>query len=305
MKREWTKIEFSKERPFGKRMGATFMFFRENSGQMLRLSIGFLLPTVLLMTLFFTWAQSQLFKFTQVGYITPSALGAFTLYAACALLLYMLVPSFAMALLQLYNKREERLRGVTFGEVMDAMKPNFIKMSCLMPFIIVLCGLMLILEFKTSLPLYLIVISVFYLGIGVPLALLLPVYMIERISLWKALARSFKLGYQHWGSTFVFLLVLGLIGGGVALLFAFPWLVTTYVESAFYASSSNFQIPFIYQIVIFLFSLFMICGQIISSIFFLIGLCYQYAHTISFRQKVLVVDDVDKALDSFDVLRDE
>jgi hypothetical protein len=305
MKCEQTKIEFSKERPFVKRMGVVVMFFRENVGQILHLSMGFLLPTVLLMTLFFTWAQAQLLKLSQVGYITPTALDSFALFTACVHVLYMLVPSFSIALLQLYNKREERLRGITFGEVMMAIKPNFIKMACLMPFVIIIYCLMSVLFVKVPSLVFLSITLVLFLGIGVPLALLIPIYMIDKISLWKAIARCFNLGYKHWGSTFVFSLVLSLIGGGISLLFAFPWLVANYVEATFYASSSTFDIPFIYQAIIFLFAFFAIVGLILSSMFVLIGTSYQYSHIISFKQKILVVDDIDKAIDSFNVFREE
>ena len=81
--------------------------------------------------------------------------------------------------------------------------------------------------------------------------------------------------------------------------------MSIYVEAAFFASSTTFEVPFIYQIIIYLFSLLMVFGLVFSSIFILIGMAYQYAHTTLYRKKIYIVDDIDKAEESFKVLRDK
>lgn len=305
MKREWTKIELKKERPFNKRMGATLLFMRENLATILRLSASFLLPTVLLFTFFFTWSTSHLFRLLTVGYITPSALGAFALLLASTILLILLVPALSYSLLQLYNERDERLKGIHFGEVMSQLKGNFTKIACILPYLIILISLFILLKIKTSSIVAIIASIVFLLGIGAPLLLLMPIYTIEKSSLFKSFKRSLSLGYRHWGSTLLFWFVLKLLGACILLFFAFPWIMSIYVEAAFFASSTTFEVPFIYQIIIYLFSLLMVFGLVFSSIFILIGMAYQYAHTTLYRKKIYIVDDIDKAEESFKVLRDK
>ncbi len=305
MKREWTKIEFEKERPFSKRMGATLLFMRENLATILRLSASFLLPTALLFTLFFTWSTSHLFRYLTIGYITPSALGAFALLLASAILLILLVPSFSYSLLQLYNERDERLKGIHFGEVMSRLKSNFTKIACLLPYLIMLIFLFILLKIKVSSGIATITFIIFLLGIGAPLLLLMPIYTIGKSSLFKSFKRSLNLGYKHWGSTLLFWFVLKLLGACILLLFAFPWIMSIYVEAAFFASSTTFEVPFLYQIIIYLFSLLMVFGLVISSIFILIGMAYQYAHAASYKKKIFIVDDIDKAEESFKILRDK
>lgn len=305
MKREWTKIEFEKERPFSKRMGATLLFMRENLATILRLSVSYLLPTILLFTLFFTWSTSHLFRLLTVGYITPSALGAFALLLASAILLILLVPSFSYSLLQLYNERDERLKGIHFNEVMTHLKGNFTKIACLLPYLVILIFLFILLKIKISSAVAIITSIVFMLGIGIPLLLLMPIYTIEKLSLFKSFKRSLSLGYKHWGSTLLFWFVLKLLGACILLFFAFPWIMSIYVEAAFFASSTTFEVPFVYQAIIYLFSLLMVFGLVISSIFILIGIAYQYAHATSHREKVVVVDDIDKVEESFKILRDK
>jgi hypothetical protein len=199
MKREWTKIEFEKERPFSKRMGATLLFMRENMATILRLSASFLLPTALLFTLFFTWSTSHLFRYLTIGYITPSALGAFALLLASAILLILLVPSFSYSLLQLYNERDERLKGIHFGEVMSRLKSNFAKIACLLPYLIMLIFLFILLKIKVSSGIATITFIIFLLGIGAPLLLLMPIYTIEKIIIIQIFQTFFKFRIQALG----------------------------------------------------------------------------------------------------------
>lgn len=305
MKREWTKIEFIKERPFGKRMGATFLFLRENAAVLLRLSAGFLLPLVVIASLLCSYVMSSIFKMSVVGYLTPSALAIFALSSACALLLVLLVPSFSYSLMLLYNERDEQLRNIRFGDVLQAMKRPFIKMSCLLPFLLIIYFLFFLLQLKTSALVASISFLILFLAVGIPLLLLLPAYLLSHDSLIKSVLHSFKIGYPSWISTFSFWLTLKLIGGFVALFFAFPWIVTTYVEKAFFASSTTFDIPFTYQLIIILFSFLMIAGVILSIIFLQIGMAYQYAHAVSTKQQVLVVDDIEKVEESFKIVRED
>jgi hypothetical protein len=292
MKREWTKIEFLRERPFGKRMGAPFSFIAENAGILLRLSVGFLLPTLLLASGFISWGIAHLLKFSTIGYITPSALIAFALALASILLLTLLVPSFSYTLLKLYNQRDTRLKGVNFGDVMQAMKPVFIKMSYLLFFFLLIGFLSFLFQIKVAAWVSTIVFIMIFLGIGVPLFLLTPAYLLDEEPLWKSLTRSFRQGYPHWLSTLSFWFVLKLISGCFTLLIGLPWIVTTYIEQTFFASSANFDIPFLYQSIIFLFTLLMLAGTVISSLFVQIGMAYQYAHTSMNRPQLIVVDDI-------------
>lgn len=305
MAQEWKKIEFFKERPFGKRMGAALLFFRENAGTILRLSAGFLLPIILFFALFFTWSTSHLYKMFEVGYFTPSSLAAFTLCLASVILLMLLIPSFSFALLQLYNKRENRLKGIQFGEVMQAMKPNFIRMARVLPFLIVFAFLLFLLKVKVSLAVASLVFVVTFLGIGVPLLLFIPIYLIEGKSMWTALKQTFHFGYKYWMSIFIFRLVLGVLAFLVALFFAFPWIVTTYVELAFFSSAVTFEIPFVYSLLFYLFSVLMAFGLMLSSSFIFIGMSYQYAHVSSYKGTVFIVDDIEKAEQSFKILHED
>lgn len=304
MKKEYDQIEFYKERSFASRLSATFAFIGENWKCILYFSLFFLLPVTLIFTWFFSQAFGQLFMTAEKGYFTPHSLGMFIGMSLFGLLLYLTIPSFYFALLQLYNKRENRLRHVKVGELSDKLKHNFVRLAWLTVFIIIIAFLIFWLALKIASPIWIGVIGVILgFSLGVPLLLLMPVYLMEDIPLRKAFVRSLRLGYKTWGGVLGMYVITNVIAGFINLLFAFPWLILTYVVSSFYATSETFVVPQTYQILIYFISLLMLSGSILSSILIYLGLAYQYAHASLIKKNIKFVDNLDEAEQSFSVVR--
>jgi hypothetical protein len=305
MSEKWNKILIHKERPFAARLGATFSFIKENWKYIGRYALLILLPVTLLFSFFFVLFIEQFFKVKVLDYLTPSAIGISIGFFFSALLLMLIIPPFYISFIQLYDEREEGLKGIKFRDFAKVLNRNFVRMAWLIICAVLILSLLSWLAIKTSLLLLIIVGILLFFFVVVPLFLLIPIYFIEGGNLLKAFKRSFKLGYKNWGGTLGIWLVLKIIGSMITTLFAFPWLILTYVESVFYSESSTLSISFSYQLMIFIFSLIMICGSILASLPLHIGMTYQYGHVSMHKKDILVVDNVEKAIESFKIVRDD
>jgi hypothetical protein len=305
MSKEWKRIEFYKERSFGERLGAAFSFVRENWKPIGRYSLIVLSLPILLFSLFLALLIGQSFSFFARGYLTPSSFGILIGFFLFAILFAMTVPSLIIAFLQLYNEREERLKGIRLADVMKMLKGNFLRMTAVMVLLIIVCIFFAWMAVKVGQLFAWIVALLAFFTVGVPLLLLLPIYFIEKKGFFKAIGRSFSLGYKTWGSTFGIGIVLKLIDDFISSFFAFPWLILTYVEYTFFSESDTFTISAGYEVLIFFLTLLMIVGSVIAALPLHLGLCYQYAHAATHKDERLVVDDVDTAAQSFKIVREE
>lgn len=303
-KKVWNRIVLMQERSFGQRLGVAFSFIAENKAVIIRYATLILLPVLIVFSLFFSQIHGQGMKVSVVHYLTPSFIGLAMGFGMFALLVAIAVPSFFYTLLDLYNKREDRLSGVTFSVVLHAMGRKFLRMVWVVLFLSIMLFLIWMAVMAVGSRMAGIAIGIiFFLALGVPLYLLLPVYLLEDIPLYKAVCRAFRLGYRSWGSTLGMELVLKIIEGGIALLFAFPYIILSLVNFTYYSSSDISSVPFGYQVLYFFLALVMLSGSVLASIPFYYGMAYQYAHASLHRTTVIVVDDIDKAEQSFDILR--
>ena len=92
------------------------------------------------------------------------------------------------------------------------------------------------------------------------LSLMAPVIIIERKSMGDSFTRSFSLITDKWWSTFVLLLVTGLISGFMGYMFAIPQVIFTFLITFNSVSENPTALPLWYEV-----------GLILSSMFYMIG----------------------------------
>lgn len=299
------KIEIYKERSFGKRLSATLAFLHVNARPILHYSLLFLLPIVLIYNFFFCVSTGQVFKSLEVSYLTPTSFWVMVGWLLFGLLLVLGAYSFFFTLIRLYQDREDGLKSITFDVILKQVKKFFVKMAVVLFWGIVIAFCFLACWHWWGTAATVVIAVLFFFAVLVPLSIILPVYCMEDKSLWKTLGRSFRLGYQHYGSIFSMGLLLTFDMVVLSLFFAFPYLIFLSIESTFFNSSDTFDIPLIYQIFDYIFSLLMVAGIVLSSLVVHVGMTYQYGHASTHKNHQLVVDDVDKTIESFKVLRED
>lgn len=302
---ESEKIEIYKERSFGGRLSATLAFLRGNSKPIIRYSLIFLLPIVLIYNFLFCISTGQVLKSLEVSYLTSTAFWLLIGWLMFGMLLFLSSFSFFFALIKLYHERPEGLDGIRFGDIYKVVRVNFMKMSFILLYVIIISFMIFSLNILFGSMITLIVCAISFFVLGIPWLYIVPVYLMEKISIWKAAAKSLQLGYKSYGGVLGmgFLLFFDLIV--LSLFFAFPYLIFLSVESTFFNSSDTFAVPVSYQIFDYLFSLLMVSGSVISMIILHVGMTYQYGHASVHKDNKMVVDNIDQAMESFKVIRED
>ena len=128
-----------------------------------------------------------------------------------------------------------------------------------------------------------------------PLALLMPAYMLEKQSFFKTLASSYRMGFITWGGVFAVLLVMAIIAGLIQLAASAPWYIVTMVEYVFSlsenAATESASVGF--NILSGFMALFLFFGQAIGLLFIYSGMGYQFGHASVKSQEIKVTDQID------------
>ena len=304
------RISIYQQRDFGAKVTATFQFIRENWKPLLKYVTAFTLPVSIVQS-FCMNMYIQSGALDLVGTVDTSAgsLVAVGIYYAltmlCSVVGALVLYSLFYAMLAAYDRREERLRGITWKE----LSPDFFHFLrrgfalVLFTMLIVFAYVAVTVILVVATPATLIVTLPVLFVCMIPLALFYPAYMLDDKSsgIVAAFYWSMRNGFRFWGSTFLVVFVcylLASIAGGVC---SVPWyiiyifnLITAMPESGL----DSMQGSTLLSVLQFLFGIIMLCGTYLASVVVLLGLTYQYGHI---REKVDAVT-VDKDIENFDRL---
>ncbi|KAA6316173.1 hypothetical protein EZS27_033482, partial [termite gut metagenome] len=198
MNQQNSKIVFYTQRSFSKKISATFDFLEENWKVVLKYTTFLILPVSILQALTFNKVLEELFKMQAMqkagedpweifkGMIFKADFIAnYGLMLLCAVVGSILFASLLYAIMQVYNEREEGLKGITFSVLKNRIIKNAERFLYIFLFslgiTIVACVILFCLTLITPVTLFLTIPLV--LVCAVPLALFTPVYMFEDISI--------------------------------------------------------------------------------------------------------------------------
>ena len=301
---EKAKIELYQVRSFGDKLNATFGFLSENAKVVLKYLTYFLLPLSLVQAVAMSGYFSSITALGEARFDqTNDSLVKMVVSLGVTMLLYcigtLLLVIVLYALMRLYRDREERLQNLTWVE----LRPMFVTL-------LVRCLKLLVFSFVVSVAVGLLMFMligiypalVFLLWlvlvvVGIPLALVYPVYMFEDdISFFGAVAKALRLGFATWRGILGVLFVLGFLAAFVSGMVSLPWSVLATmkvllgageVENAFVNSVGFGFLTYLAGVI----QAFV--GYLTYSLPIL-GLAYQYGHASEKVDHVTVESDIDR-----------
>lgn len=301
------KIAMYAKRSFGDKLNATFDFIKENWKPLLKLTTYLILPLCLVQALSLNYIMGGASDMTNLSntanvFEAFYAMGSmFFLQYIAYMFLYLigtvLLTSLIYALMQAYNEREERLEGITLGVLKPLLFRNIKRLFLAMiaGFVLMMVVLIIVGFMAGALPFTLILTIPFLIAFSVRLALFIPTYLFENITLIDAFKKTLRLGYATWGGIFLILIVMGLISGVLQGVTMMPWYIATMVKVLFAMSDTESvaTVSVGYSFILYLLGIIQVFGIYLSMIFTHIGLAYQYGHASEVVDSVMVENDID------------
>lgn len=294
-----TKIALYVQRSFGDKLTAAFTFFNENWKLLIKYCAYFLLPVCILQALFmnkFMGIISEISTFNDE--VNISFLISYGLLIFFSVLGGFILCSLVYALVIIYNEREERLQGLTMAELKPVlfrcMGRLFIMglfITGITLFVVAIVGILVAASPWTLLLTIPLLIICF-----IPLALFIPIYLLEKIDIWSAFIKSLRLGFATWGGVFGISFVMGFIANMLQGVASIPWYIMFMIGIVMSngevqeAMSNSIGTSFLFYI----FGVVMCFGAYISMTFPILGIIYQYGHASEKMEYISVVDDIEK-----------
>ena len=304
------KINIYQQRDFGAKITAVFEFIRENWKPLLKYIVAFTLPVSIVQSFCMNmYMQSSVFDALETVDTSTGTLMATGVYYGltliCSMVGALVAYSLFYAMLAAYDRREERLRGITWKELSPDffrfLRRGFVLMLFLCVILIGYCVVTAMLTFIVSF--FWIPALVFMLACCVPLVVVYPAYLLDDSgrSLWDTFTWSMRQGFRFWGSTFLVMLVCYLLTSIVGGVCAVPWYgiyIARLIVGVSACGGAILDNSVLLNVLQFLLGVIMLCGTYVSSIVVMLGMTYQYGHI---REKVDAVT-VDKDINNFDQL---
>ena len=299
------KVPFYARRSFGEKMNATIDFLKDAWKPLLKFTTYLVLPLCLLQALSLNRMMTNtmaLSTLQETGMYNENVLSASHIASQFLFLtLYfigsMLVTSLVYACMQVYNSRENGLKGVTFKELTPHLFRNMKRFVLAFLFLLAVttgfCIIMVLLAFIH--PIIMVIATIGFIVCVLPLALFIPIYLFEDIGVIAALKKTFRMGFATWGGTFAILFIMGIIAGVLQGACSTPWYVLFMIKQLFAASDmgSVGDTSVVYNFSLYILGILQSYGTYIAMFFTMIGLAYQYAHASEKVDSVSIESDID------------
>lgn len=305
------KIQLYERRAFGDKISAVFSFLRENFKVIFKLYSLFFIPLCIIMALLLNGIFNSMGeKMTGSGsQIDPAALwGDFGFLASyigemlMALLGGWILYSLIISLMQVYQERENGLKGIVFADIKEKFFANLRKVLVVSVAIVVLMSVYWAIAglIAVPLPATLVLTIPLFIVCLIPLFLIYPAYTlgIGEKGIWKSVVWSFRNGIRCWGGTCILLIVCGLLSNIIVGIFAIPWYIVYMAAILSPDSGAGFSLSGGMAVLSFLFGWLMCFGQFLASMIPLLGVVFQYGHMRERAENVTV----DQEVQNFDKL---
>ncbi|MFV0545789.1 MAG: hypothetical protein ACK5ND_06255 [Bacteroides sp.] len=300
------RITLYERRSFGNKLNASFDFIKENWKPLFKFSTYLLLPLSLIQGLSLNGLIGGM---TNLGALENSdaiaglgSLGVtFLLHYSLYILLFIIgnigLSALVLALVKSYNEREDRLLNITLKELKPLLLYNAkrVFLAGLAAFI-VLSVVLFVVALFAAISVYTMILTLpCFIACLVPLLLLTPIYVLEKISLGDAVFKAYRLGFPTWGGIFLIALVMGIIANVLQGVFTAPWYIAFLVKY-FFMMSDAANVATVspwYAFMLYVFAVIQVFGTYLSMIFCPIGVVYQYGHASEVVDSVKVEEDID------------
>lgn len=313
------KIPLFQVRTFGDKFTATFDFIAQNWRVVLRYVLYLLLPLCLLLPLglntFVSGAAGTAF---QEGDIDNSKIASwmvsYAVTVVCYLVCGILVTALSIGLMNLYQKRDNGLQGLTWTELRPVLlhgckRTVILGLAMMVVFFLVIMLVATVASiFDTTALLLLLVVACF---LGLPLMLATPVYLFEDdTTLFESFRRAYILGWPTYWSMLGFLLVVGLVCQFISGITTMPWYFMTIVKTALSIRGEDTGVTtsVYYTFGQYLLGVLQAAGAFLCAVIGYVALMFQYGHARETVEGTSVEGDIERfddignndALDEFD-----
>lgn len=313
MNTERPLIKLYRKRTFGEKLSDTFDFISENFRTLMKYITYLILPVALVQTFcmnnFMTGYMSSISMMTtgsggaDIARMLPwlTSMGSYLLVQYVAIIL---VYAIVYTMMQFYEQRPDRLKGITFAE----LRPGVIKKSLrelvlLITSVMLIVVLVLIVALMIAISPIMILPAIIVAIVALPLIVLVhPIYLFEDTGIVSAYAKSVRLGWKTWAGIVGVIIVLYIISSILSGLVSTPWYIMVVVKNVFTAqgNTAGFVSSFGYTAIQYLLGVVScFCSSCVMALI-TIGCAYQYGHACDKIDGV----GVDQDIENFETLND-
>jgi len=285
-------------------MNATFDFIRQNWKVLFKYTFYLIMPVCLVQTYGTNTFIATMIK-RDLDNVIMEFLTSYGVMILCMFIGSALISSLVYALMKSYAELETGLNGIVLADFKNILIIDFWRIVRLMLFILFIyvaaVGLTILLATTISMSSLFLTIPIIIalLCCLIVIAMILPVYLFEKISLMQAFRKAWKLGIATFGGMLGLIIVLSLISSVIQSVTMMPWYIMVVIRGVFMTVSETSAFNSVwYRFFVFIFGLVQSYGMYLSSIIGLVGLAFQYFHA---REKVEGVT-IESNIDNFNTL---
>lgn len=298
------KINFYQKRTFGENITVTFDFLKETWKPLLKLCLYVMLPFSIIQGILinnFYGSALGLAKFAPTTVqslegISPSVIINYVLIIFISWIGVSFLTAIVYSVMQKYQNSDP-----SEEYSLSDVKPDlisYIKQCLILTFFLVILGTGYVFiagSLSVLSPFLLIVIIPGTIALIVPLSLIYPAYIFgEESGTTVALKNSFRLGFSTWGSLFLLLLVLSLIGGIISTITSLPWSMVAVIKSILALKDPSAVTNSVgADILTYVLAVVQTFGAYVSEIFVLVGVAFHYFSVSEAKDSVSVSNDID------------
>ncbi len=278
MQQPSTQIEFYKQRDFSEKINVTFDFIRRNFKEIFMLLLKTVLPiTAVIVIIPAFFSEFFISNYQNLQYFNPMAPLVMMIYYIGYI--FAMLYTYSTALTLLYHKtigsNNELNMPIDLNKEIRSNMSSIFVVGLLTGLIVFGCLLLLIIPG--------IIVSVM-------LSFTATVVVFEKLSPSKAISRCWKLGGTEWWPTVGLMIVIGLIGGIINLIFSVPNVVVTFVVafSQINIQESSFAFKLIYYIT----TLISTFSALIVSTISIIAIAFQWANIREIKEGYSLQDKI-------------
>lgn len=276
------------ERTFTQKFNDTLEFCSRNWKVLLRILTYFLLPLSILQALSLNAYMQGMMDMQGINSMTGTdgaLLQSLSGYAATIVFTVIgmaLLTSIVYSMMAVYEEKKEDINGMTLKQLWPVIRRNIPRVAAATGTMVAFSVLAILLAVLLALvsP-FLVVIPLFgYLALIMPLSLLYPVYVFEKISLVEAVKKAVGLGFKTWGGILAITFVVSLIVGIVSNMVGMPYSIMIIMKSMAGVNSeiSTFTNGPLFAAATYIFGVLTTFVSYVGYSIIAVALAYQYGH---------------------------
>jgi len=277
------EIDFQRQRDFGDKMNATFIFITQNIAMLLKLLLYFAGPFILIASIFTAYYQKNILSLLAINMSNPFEIlnkifnFDYLMVLIFTILAHLMLMNVTYSYISLYVQRGQSK--ITIEDVWNETKDNFIRVFTS----VILSGIVIIIS----------CIFLLFPGLYVAVAFSILVIIIvhEKIDFFEASSRCFYLIRHHWWETFGLIIVISIVTSFISYIFMIPQLVLTIFVTMGIVQKTLTENTNIAFAVVTAFSTF---GRTLLSVIPIIAIAFQYFSLVEEKESPSLLKRIDE-----------